>query len=88
MRPRNWPIALAILFVAQLAWYLFYTQHIVQALRTNAEGLSRIYSYVQQGMSQPVPPSADEILFQLQGILLESQVPIVLSGPGDTGLLL
>lgn len=84
MRRRNWPIALAILFIAQLAWYLFYTQHLVQALRTNAEGLSRIYSYVQEEINKPVPPSPDEILFELQGILLESQVPIVLSGPGDT----
>ncbi len=83
LRRRNWPIALAILFVAQLVWYLFYTQQIVQALRVNAEGLSRIYAYVQEGMS-PVPPSADEILFQLQGILLESGVPLILSGPGDT----
>jgi signal transduction histidine kinase len=84
LRRRNWPIALAILFIAQLVWYLLYTQQIVQALRANAEGLSRVYAYVQEGIADPVPPSADAILFELQGILLESGVPIVLSGPGDT----
>ena len=84
MRRRNWPIALAILFIAQLAWYLLYTRQFVQALRANAEGLSRIHAYVQEGMADSIPPSADEILFRLQGILLESEVPMVLSGPGDT----
>lgn len=84
MRRRNWPIALAILFIAQLAWYLLYTQHLVQALRTNAEGLSRIYSFVQEELIKPVPLPPDDILLELQGILLESQVPLVLSGPGDT----
>lgn len=83
MKRRNWPIALAIVFVAQLVWYLLYTQQIVQALRANSEVLSQVYAYVQEGMS-PVPPSPDEFLLNLQGILLESGVPIILSGPGDT----
>jgi signal transduction histidine kinase len=84
LRRRNWPIALAILFVAQIVWYLVYTQRIVQALRANAEGLSEIYAYVQEGLVRPQPPSPDEILIQLQEILLESEVPLILSGPGDT----
>ena len=84
MRRRNWPIALAILFVAQLVWYLVYTQKVVQALTANAEGLSQVYAYVQEGMADSIPPSADEILFELQGILLESEVPMILSGPRDT----
>jgi signal transduction histidine kinase len=83
LRRRNWPVALAILFVAQLVWYLLYTRHIVQALRTNAEGLSRVYAYVQGGVADP-DRTADEILFELQGILLESEVPMVVTGPGDT----
>ena len=84
MRRRNWPIALAIVFLAQLAWYLLYTQHIVQALRANAQGLSEVYAYVQEGLNNPIPPPPDEILVNLQRILLESQVPMVLTGPGDT----
>jgi len=84
LRRRNWTIALAVLFIAQLAWYLLYTQHLVQALRTNAAGLSRIYSFVQEELIKPVPLPPDDILLELQRILLESQVPLVLSGPGDT----
>ena len=86
MRRRNWPIALAVLFVAQLVWYLLYTQQIVVALKANAEGLSQVYAYVQEGMTDSIPPSADKILSELQGILLESGVPVILSGPGDTVL--
>jgi len=84
LRRRNWPIALATLFVAQLAWYLLYSRHLVDALKANAAGLSQVYSYVQGGIADSVPPSADEVLFQLQGILLETGVPMVVSGPGDT----
>jgi len=84
LRRRNWPIALAILFVAQLVWYLLYTQQIVLALKANAEGLSQVYAYVQEGMADSIPPSADRILSELQVILLESKVPMILSGPGDT----
>jgi signal transduction histidine kinase len=86
LRRRNWPIVLAIVFVAQLAWYLVYTERIVQALRTNAEGLSRIYALVQESIGEPVPPPADETLFRLQGIILETGVPLVLTGVGDTVL--
>jgi signal transduction histidine kinase len=86
LRRRNWPIALAVLFVAQLVWYLLYTQQIVLAMKANAEGLSQIYAYVQEGMTDSIPPSPDKILSELQGILLESGVPVILSGPGDTVL--
>jgi signal transduction histidine kinase len=86
LKRRSLPIVLAILFVAQLAWYLFYTERIVQALRTNAEGLSRIYALVQESIGDSVPPPADETLFRLQGIILETGVPLVLTGVGDTVL--
>ncbi len=89
MRRRNWPIALAFLFVAQLVWYLLYTERIVQAFRGNAETVSEIYAQVQRGISDPGypdpwPPAAVESHFQLQQIILESGVPLVLTGPGDT----
>ena len=42
-------MALAILFVAQLVWYLVYTRQIVQALRANQEGLSQVYAQVLEG---------------------------------------
>ncbi len=84
MRRRNWPVTLAILFLAQLVWYLLYTRQIVQALRANAEDLSDVYSYVHEGLSGPVPPPADQILVDMQGMILGTSVPLVLSGPGDT----
>ncbi len=78
-----------MLFVAQLAWYLFYTRSILQAFRGNAETVSEIYAQVQRGISDPGyedpwPPAAVETHFQLQRIILESGVPLVLTGPGDT----
>ncbi len=52
LRRANWPIALAVLFVALLAWYLLYTERIVEALRANAATLSQIYSRVQEGIGR------------------------------------
>lgn len=86
MRSRSWPVLLAILFVAQLVWYLLYTDRIVEALRANAEGVSEIYARIQAGISDPRPGGAEEALFDLQGIILDSGVPLVLTGPGDTVL--
>jgi signal transduction histidine kinase len=83
LRRRNWPIALAIFFVAQLVWYLLYTRHVVQSLRANHETLSQVYGYVQGEISAGTK-SPDQILFELQGILLNAEVPIIVSGPGDT----
>ena len=53
MRRRNWPFALAIVFVAQLVWYLVYTEQTRQALLTNAESLSQIFAEVQAGITDP-----------------------------------
>lgn len=86
MRRANWPIALAVLFVALLAWYLLYTERIVEALRANAATLSQIYSRVQEGIGDPDPGAAETTLFELQGIIRESGVPLVWTGPGDTVL--
>lgn len=84
MRRNRWPIALATLFVVLLGWYLAYTQQIVRALRADAETLTQIFSEVQSGVTDPDPARADEALFRLQGIILESGVPLVMTGPGDT----
>ncbi len=80
----KWPVALATLFVLLLGWYLLYTQRIVQALQRDAELLTRIYVEVQEGVTSMEPGRADDALFNLQGIILESGVPMVQSGPGDT----
>lgn len=84
MRRNRWPVALATFFVVLLGWYVAYTQQIVRALRADAETLTQIFSEVQSGVADPDPARADEALFRLQGIILESGVPLVMTGPGDT----
>jgi signal transduction histidine kinase len=86
LRSRNWSVVLAVLFVAQLVWYLFYTESIVQALRGNFEDLSQIYAQVQVGVSDPSPGAAEDALYRLQRIILESGVPLILTGASDTVL--
>jgi signal transduction histidine kinase len=84
LRRRTWSIALAVLFIAQLVWYLLYTDGIVQSFRGNSETLSRIYAHVLEGVGDPRPDAADQALFRLQGVILDSRVPLVQTGPGDT----
>lgn len=80
----RWPLALATLFVVLLGSYVVYTQTIVRTLRANAETLTEIFSQVQAGIADPDPGRADDVLFRLQGIIRDSDVPLVLTGPGDT----
>jgi signal transduction histidine kinase len=80
----KWPLALATLFVALLGWYVVYTQQIVRALEADQKTLTEIFAEVQAGIAAPDPGRADEALFRLQTIILDSQVPLVLTGPSDT----
>ena len=84
MRRRRWSIALAVLFVAQLVWYLLYTGEIVQAFRSNAEVLTEIYAHVQEGMGSPDPNAPLDALFELQQVILASGVPLVATGQDET----
>lgn len=92
MTRRTWPAVLGLLFLGHLAWVLLYTDRIADALRAHASTLSRLYAQVQEAMTdpglgrEPWPPDAVELLFHLQGILLETRVPLVLTGPNDTVL--
>lgn len=84
MRKQRWPVALVVLLVALLGWYLFYTQQIVRTLRADAETLTRIFAQVQQGLTDPDPEAAISTLFELQGLIRDAGVPLVVAGPGDT----
>jgi signal transduction histidine kinase len=86
LKRRNWPVFLAVLFAAQLVWYLFYTGSVVQAFRGNAEDLSQIYAQVQEGLVDPSPDAAEDALIRLQNIIVESGVPLILTGASDTVL--
>ncbi len=84
MRQRNWPIALAVVFLGQLIWYLLYTERIVGAFETNAESQAAIYAELLEGINDPRPESRELTFFELQGILLESGLPFIVTGPPDT----
>ncbi len=80
----KWPVALATAFVLLLGWYVVYTQQIVRALRADAETLTRIFVQVQEGLGSTDPAGEVEALFRLQQAIIEFNVPIVHTGPGDT----
>ncbi len=82
----GWPFALAFLFLAILGWYLLYTEQNVRAFRATTETLTRMYSEVQAGVADPDERSAEQALVRLLDIIVESGVPLVLTGPGDTAL--
>ena len=78
----KWPVALATMFLVLLGWYLVYTESIVRALEDNAERLSEIYHEVQAGLATMDQSAAITAMFNLQGIIIESGVPLVITGPG------
>jgi signal transduction histidine kinase len=69
-----------------LGWHLVYTEQIVRAFRSNTETLTRMYSEVQRGLTTPTPAAADQALNRLQETIIESGVPMVLTGARDTVL--
>jgi signal transduction histidine kinase len=82
----KWPVALATMFVLLLGWYVVYSQQIVRALRADAEILTRIYAEVNTGMASTYEAAAEDALFRLQAIILNSRVPFVMTGARDTVL--
>ena len=78
----KWPVALATMFLVLLGWYLVYTESIVRALEDNAERLREIYHEVQAGLATMDQSAAITAMFNLQGIIIESGVPLVITGPG------
>ncbi|TVR64395.1 MAG: sensor histidine kinase [Gemmatimonadales bacterium] len=84
MSRSRWTGILALLFVALLGWYLLYTERVINVFRDDAATLTRMFAEVQTGMASQDPLRADEALVNLQRIIVESGVPLVLAGPGDT----
>ena len=80
----KWPVALATAFVLLLGWYVLYTQRIVRALQADALAHAQIFAEVQQGLTSTDPTAEVQALSRLQEIIIESGVPIVQTGPGDT----
>jgi signal transduction histidine kinase len=86
MRNSRWPYSLVALFVALLGWYLVYTVQIVRSLREDAANLTRVFAEVQRGLQDRDEGAALTSLFRLQTQIIESGVPLVVTGPGDTVL--
>jgi len=80
----KWPIALATVFLLQLGGFLLYSGGIARTLDENTQRLSQIYREVQTGLTSMEQSVTVEALFNLQRIILESDVPLVMTGPGDT----
>ena len=83
VRPR-WSLILALAFLAILGWYLVYTEQIVRTFRADVSTLTRMFAEVQAGLADPDPGQSNAALVRLQAIIIESGVPLVLSGEGDT----
>jgi signal transduction histidine kinase len=87
MRRRlNWPVALAALFVVLLVGHLLNTQRIVDAMHDDAETLARIYNEVQNAFADPTELGTENALYRLQGMVIETGIPMVVTGVGDTVL--
>jgi signal transduction histidine kinase len=86
MRRLNWPVVLALLCLMLLVGYLLETQRMVRAMRANAETFARIYNEVHQAVTDPPEPDAsyDDALFRLQEAIIQAELPIVVTGPGDS----
>ncbi|MEX0856348.1 MAG: HAMP domain-containing sensor histidine kinase [Gemmatimonadota bacterium] len=86
MSHTRWSLVLATLFLAILGWYLLYTEQLVRAFRAEIETMTRMYSEVQSGLADPDEYGPDRALVRLLDIIVESGVPLVLTGRGDTVL--
>lgn len=87
MQRARWSVVLAILFLAVLGWYLAFTEQVIRAVQADNQALARLSAEVQAGMTDPADPAGDgsvEMLVRLQQIILESGIPLILAGPGDT----
>lgn len=80
---RTWPIALAVLFITLLVWYLVYTAEIVRSRQADAEAFTRIYAQVQRGLTSQEVGAELAALTNLQRELVALGVPfVVTSEPG------
>jgi len=76
----KWPVV-ATLFVVLLGWYLVYTQQIVRALRADAETLTQIFTVANEALTDTIARSEMIALFELRGIVIGTELPLVLTTP-------
>ena len=93
----RWPVALATLFCALLAWYLLYSQRIVDGLNRNQELVTEVFMLVQELIQDPgdLEPAdvdgevrdaghLDLVLFELQGVVIRSNIPLIVTDGADS----
>src|SRR5687767_2699836 len=80
----KWPVALATVFLLLLGWWLIYTQEIVRRVEGNAVLLSQIFAEVQNGILTDDPTRETQALLNLQGMVVATEVPLLVMGPADT----
>jgi signal transduction histidine kinase len=74
-----WTLALAGLFVALLAWYLYYTGQIRRSLRENSVTVGQMFAEVQQAIATNDPDVSVESLFRLQEMIIDAGVPLIVT---------
>jgi len=93
----KWPVALATLFFALLAWYLLYSKHIVDGLHRNQELMTEVFTLAQELIQDPGDSERldfeegvrdagrfDLALFELQGIVIRSGIPLIITDGADS----
>jgi signal transduction histidine kinase len=87
MRRRlNWPVVLATLFVALLVTHLVFNQRIVDAMHDDAETLAGIFNEAQIAIGDTTGRATDNALFRLQQMVIETGIPMVVTGGRDSVL--
>lgn len=81
MKARSWAVILSVLFGVVLAWYLVYTQQLVNALRSDAAAISRMYAQVFEGLGDPSPEAGVIALFELLQEIEQLGIPVVVTDP-------
>ncbi len=95
----KWPVALATLFFALLAWYLLYTKRIVDGLHRNQELMTEVFTLAQELIQDPGDLETAEVeegfrdggrfdlaLFELQEVVIRSLMPLIVMDGADSVL--
>jgi len=75
----KWPIALATLFVLLLGWFVYYAETLSRQLHSDSELISEVFSLVQDGIQGTRPGGEVEALWDLQGLIILSGLPVVIT---------
>ena len=81
MRRRYWPVALALVSILVFGSYLWYTNTLVDRIRSEAVIHTQMYAALQRGLLSTDEDAALNALIELQGSLKKLGVPIIVFDP-------